>query len=116
MKNSYRNIIRIICVFGFFSVVGSAFALDPIPSFYQEPGLSPNRAYVNQSLGEHIDPFTGKLQLHTTDLVIPGNGGLDITIQRSYNSLDELLKEPTALGVGWTMHYGRVLRRSLISI
>src|SRR5882672_2605079 len=91
-------------------------ALEPIPSFYQDPGLSPNRDYVNQQMNEHIDPFTGKLQLHYIDLFIPGNGGLDIKVQRSYNSQDELLTEPTVLGVGWTMRFGRVLRRSILDI
>jgi len=94
----------------------AADALEPIPSFYQEPGLSPGREYVNQQMNEHIDPFTGKLQLHYVDLFLPGNGGLDIKVQRSYNSQDELLTEPTVLGVGWTMHFGRVLRRSIINI
>lgn len=116
MKNSYRNVIRLVCVLASFPVAGNIHALEPIPSLYQEPGLSPNRATVNQSMNEHIDPFTGKLQMHYTDLFIPGNGDLDITVQRSYNSQDELLKEPTALGVGWTMHYGRVLRNALTSI
>ena len=78
----------------------AADALEPIPSFYQEPGLSPGREYVNQQMNEHIDPFTGKLQLHYVDLFLPGNGGLDIKVQRSYNSQDELLTEPTVLGVG----------------
>ena len=96
--------------------MGAAHALEPIPGFYQEPGLSPNRDYVNQQMHEHIDPFTGKLQLHYVDLFVPGNGGLDIKVQRSYNSQNELLTEPTVLGVGWTMHFGRVLRRSIIDI
>lgn len=113
MKNSF--ILKILFLAGYF-VAGSTFALEPIPSFYQEPGFAPNRDYVNQSPNEHIDPFTGKLQLHYTDLHIPGNGGLDINIQRSYNSQNELLTEPSAVGVGWTMHYGRVLRRSTIAI
>lgn len=91
-------------------------AIQPIPSFYEEPGLSPNRDYVNQQANEYIDPFTGKLQLHYVDLFIPGNGGLDIKIQRSYNSLNGFLAEPTALGIGWTMHYGRVLRNAIVQI
>jgi len=96
--------------------LGAAHALEPIPGFYQDPGLSPNRDYVNQQMNEHIDPFSGKLQFHYVDLFIPGNGGLDIKVQRSYNSQDELLTEPTVLGVGWTMHFGRVLRRSIVNI
>jgi YD repeat-containing protein len=101
----------LILVFAF-----PAWPIEPIPTFYQEPGFSPNRDYVNQHVSEHIDPFTGKLQFHSVDLFIPGNGGMDIKVQRSYNSINELLEEPTALGVGWTMSYGRVLRRAGIGL
>src|SRR5262245_49704978 len=90
--------------------------LDPIPSFYQEPGQYPNREYVNQHFSEHIDPFTGKLQLHYVDLFIPGNGGLDIKVQRSYSSLDEKLGEAVPYGPGWTVHFGRLLRKATVDI
>jgi YD repeat-containing protein len=106
---------RIAACVGLLSL-NAAYALEPIPSFYQEPGISRNRDYINQQLNEHIDPFTGKLQLHYVDLFISGNGGMDIKVQRSYNSQDELLNEPTVMGVGWTMHFGRVLRRAVIDI
>ena len=35
------------------------------PDFYKDPGLNPNRDYVNQSATEHIDPFTGALQVQS---------------------------------------------------
>src|SRR5258706_5520259 len=99
----------------------SAFALasDPIPGFYQEPGLSPNRDYIDQHVTERIDPFTGKLQIHSIDLFISGNGGLDIKGQRSYSSVDEMLVDqaetnlvvPSPVGVGWTMDFRRVIPR-----
>jgi hypothetical protein len=38
---------------------------------------------VEQHVNERIDPFTGKPQIHAVDLVIPGNGGLDIQVQRA---------------------------------
>lgn len=86
---------------------------EPIPSFYEEPGISRTRDYVNQHANERIDPFTGKLQWHFVDLFIPGNGGLDLKVQRSYNSLNEqLLPDYSPVGLGWTMHFGRVLRRA----
>jgi hypothetical protein len=85
---------------------------EPIPSFYQEPGMSRVRDYVNQHPNERIDPFTGKLQYHFTDLFIPGNGGLDIAVQRSYSSLNEEIGEYSPVGMGWTMHFGRVLRKA----
>jgi YD repeat-containing protein len=89
---------------------------EPIPTYYQEAGLSRNRGYENQHANEHIDPFTGKLQWHYTDLFIPGNGGLDIAVQRSYSSVNDRITERSPYGVGWTMHYGRILRRAFIAI
>src|SRR5258706_10377574 len=93
--------------------IKAALALESIPGFYQDPGLSPNRDYVNQQMYEHIDPFTGKLQLHYIDLFLPGNGGLDTHVQRSYNNHDELLTEPTGLRDRRTLHFCPGLRRAI---
>jgi YD repeat-containing protein len=90
--------------------------LEPIPTFYAEAGLSPNRDYVNQRFSEYIDPFSGKLQLHYVDLFIPGNGGFGLRVQRSYSSLDERLAEPSPFGMGWTMHFGRILRKAPVPL
>jgi len=49
-------------------------------------GFNPNRDYFSQLPYEHIDPMTGNLLLTFTDLVLPGNAGLDLKIQRTYNS------------------------------
>lgn len=84
-----------------------------MPDYYKEPGLYPNRDYTNQHFGEHIDPFTGALQLHYTDIFIPGAGGFNLTVQRSYNSSVVDKSQPKAnsmMGVGWAMHYGRVTK------
>jgi hypothetical protein len=94
----------------------SALAVEPIPDFYQEPGINPNRDYVDQHISERIDPFTGKLQIHAVDLFIPGAGGLNIQVQRSYSSVNEDFVEPTAMGMGWTINFGRVLRRGPTTI
>jgi YD repeat-containing protein len=105
-----------ICFTALFAAFAHADGVnEPIPSFYQEPGLSPNRGYVSQHANEHIDPFTGKLQWHFVDLYIPGNGGMDIKVQRSYSSLNEILGDDSPFGAGWTMHYGRVLRKASVS-
>jgi YD repeat-containing protein len=91
---------------------------EPIPSFYQEPGVSRTREYTNQHPQERIDPFTGKLQWHAVDLFVPGNGGLDIKVQRSYSSrnyngtVEVPFEESSPVGLGWTMHFGRVLRKA----
>src|SRR5882672_5114158 len=86
---------------------------DPDQGYYKEPGIYPTRDYINQNASEHVDPFTGRLQLHYVDLFIPGNGGLNLEIRRSYTSVDDSATfEPSPFGVGWTMHFGRVLRNS----
>ena len=84
-----------------------------MPDFYREPGLYPNRDYTNQHFGEYIDPFTGALQLHYTDVFIPGNGGFNLSIQRSYNSASVDKTQPkhnSMMGVGWSLHMGRVTK------
>jgi YD repeat-containing protein len=89
-------------------------AQEVIPDFYREPGLYPNRSYVNQGFNEQIDPFTGSLQQHYVDLSIPGNGGFDLKVVRSYNSASVDPLNPAAYeslaGLGWTIHFGRVLK------
>ncbi len=97
-----------------------------LPDFYASPGLSLDRESVATTVEENIDPFSGTLTLHHKDLVIPGNGGMDIVIQRVYNSgsiyhsrtnrvgsagpnLRELLPR-TPYGVGWNLHFGKVTR------
>lgn len=35
---------------------------------------------------EHVDPFTGNVILRFTDVVLPGNAGFDLVVQRTYNS------------------------------
>jgi YD repeat-containing protein len=94
----------------------AALAVEVIPDFYKDPGPNPNRDYVNQSFKEHIDPFTGALQLHYVDIHLPGDGGFDLSVVRSYssNSFDE--NNPAAFdsqaGLGWSIHFGRVLHKS----
>jgi hypothetical protein len=96
------------------AAVAGAMAQEVIPDFYRDPGLNPNRSYVNQSFNEHIDPFTGSLQQHYVDLHIPGNGGFDLKVVRSYNSasVDPFFPSDYASrsGVGWEIHFGRVLK------
>jgi hypothetical protein len=96
-----------------------------LPDYYAEPGLNPFRDPVQANANEVIDPFSGGLHLSHVDTFIPGNGGLDIKIQRVYNSNNvylsraistfngpypTLLAPRTATGVGWTIHFGRVHR------
>ncbi len=82
---------------------------EEIRDFYDEPGLHPFKENIS-SLNESIDPFSGKLQLSHVDLRIPGNGGMDIAVTRYYLSPSERFEWTSgAMGVGWTMHFGRLV-------
>ena len=87
-----------------------------LPDYYAETGLT-DRATINDSPVEIIDPFTGHLTLAHTDVVVPGPGGFDIAVVRAYSSVQDKNASNTLLvpyerspvGLGWTMHFGRVL-------
>ncbi len=65
---------------------------------------------------ETVDLFSGTLRLATTDVVLPGRGGLDLRITRSYNSriwlrtddATSIIDEKSVLGYGWSFHMGRL--------
>ncbi len=115
VKNKAR---KILCVL---ALLGSAplQAANDIPDFYHEPGINPNRQYSVDLQGvETIDPFTGILRLSYKDLVIPGNGGLDIVINRTYHLAQQISgvvgvtpykNGRTTTGMGWDIHFGRIL-------
>ena len=83
-------------------------AEDEMRDFYAEPGLNPFRSASGQDATEHIDPFSGNVQLSYVDLSIPGNGGLDINITRYYNLPQGSPGYANPFGYGWTMHFGRI--------
>lgn len=91
----------------FFCVPGAG-AEEAMPDFYQEPGIYPNRDYLNQNFNEQIDPFTGGLGLHYADLYLPGNGGFDRNVIRSYKSasVNMARTDPGQASVGWNIHSG----------
>ena len=90
---------------------------DILPDYFEESGFKTFRDYDSLE-SEHIDPFAGGLILQNTDLVVPGNGGMDIVVKRFYRSLaGDPSVEPvgdyngelhTVLGIGWDLHFGRV--------
>ncbi|MFI8614654.1 hypothetical protein ACIGHN_04015 [Acidovorax sp. NPDC077693] len=100
--------------FALIAAASAAQAQEVIPDFYKEPGIQPNRDAVNQSHHESIDPFTGSLQRHYVDIRIPGNGGLDLKVIRSYNSSNvdpaSAGQPRTTAGWGWAIHFGRILK------
>ena len=64
---------------------------------------------------EQVDPLSGNLIISVTDLSLPGP--IPLSVSRSYNSKfhkdfehgDQSVGEWSPLGVGWRMHFGRVL-------
>jgi hypothetical protein len=89
-------------------------------TFYGAPGFNSHRRYFNQVAKEYIDPYTGNLILTYTDIYLPGDGGLDLKIRRTYNGKirtektgqwdihDEDTIECGYAGIGWSLHTGRV--------
>lgn len=91
-----------------------------IPDYYEEAGIPDSRSLLNQNANEYIDPFSGTLNLQHVDLVVPGNGGLDIKIQRSYANIHDTqtgaLGLRTPYGLGWIMHFGRVIMSPRVDV
>jgi hypothetical protein len=92
ISSYFRQGLRTFVSLGFLSIV--VISLSPLahadvksvlPDYYAEPGLNPFRDPVQANANEVIDPFSGGLHLSHVDTFIPGNGGLDIKIQRVYN-------------------------------
>jgi len=110
-QGTYIN-IRQYCIGLCFSLIFSTYSFAEVtPDLYAEPGISQYREGVNTSFNESIDPLSGTLHFVHTDVAVPGNGGLDISIVRSYSSMQGNggIGPRTVTGIGWTSHFGRVL-------
>lgn len=109
-----RSCVSTLFFFVCLLITGAALAQEVIPDFYSEPGIHPNRALINGGPAESIDPFTGSLQWHFTDLHLPGNGGFDLKVIRSYNgstvNISNLFGNVPVAGLGWSIHFGRVMK------
>jgi YD repeat-containing protein len=89
---------------------------------FDAKGAQPNRPTATQLPWERVDPMTGNLSLSFTDLSLPGNAGFDLNIQRTYNSkmlygwgTTEVFEEDSWAGLGWNLHFGRVLNHASTS-
>ena len=93
---------------------GRASAQSP----FRHSGFDSKHATYSPLPNEHVDPASGALSVVATDLVLPGNAGFDLRITRIYNSNlfphydddgDTTLEEDSWAGIGWRLHFGRVL-------
>jgi YD repeat-containing protein len=80
---------------------------------YYEPGINPYREQASQDGIESIDPYTGMLKVQHVDLFIPGNGGLDIKVMRTYDSAGVYQLGVggiglASMGYGWLFHFGKL--------
>ena len=87
-------------------------AAQEVRDYYEESGANPFQTKTSDAPNESIDPFSGMLQITHNELVIPGNGGMDLVLTRAYTSVGRKNK-PTNIwnrfGTGWVMHMGRVV-------
>jgi YD repeat-containing protein len=97
-------------------VAGAATAAAQTP--FTHRGIDPLHPGSSHLPIEQVDPASGNLTIVATDLVLPGNGGFDLRIQRVYNSSvfpdydgegNTALEEDSWAGIGWKLHFGRVL-------
>ena len=113
MKNL---VVLISIVISIFSSV--TYAADPARDPFYTEGIQKYAPPIN-TVHEQVDPFSGILTLSHTDLHLPGNGGLDVNLVRTYNSMIwgrrdvsfpglVAKNEKSPLGIGWTMHMGIV--------
>lgn len=109
------GIVHVGAAAALLAVSAAARAGGELPGYYSNPGLAATRQTVNHTLDEHIDPFSGMLQLHHVDMTIPGNGGFDLVLQRSFNgpsaaygSISDTMSynRTPNLGVGWSLLIG----------
>jgi len=85
-------------------------ATASVRDYYEEPGLQAYQVKLGD-FNESISAFGGTIQLHNTDLSLPMNGGLDVSVMRTYTSV-QATRLPTLsglLGLGWDLHFGRLV-------
>ena len=73
----------VVCLLAMALVPGLARAQDPV---YDASGAQYGRGFFAPLPFEHIDVVTGNVFLSFTDLSLPGNGGLGLSVVRTYNS------------------------------
>jgi YD repeat-containing protein len=95
------------------ATVSVALAQSPFGASGSRAGRTLDSSMPNEA----VDPFSGTLTIVETDLLLPGNAGLDLRVQRVYSSAiypgyqnnDLTIEEDSWAGIGWKLHFGRVI-------
>ncbi|ABA87391.2 RHS repeat protein [Syntrophotalea carbinolica DSM 2380] len=109
----------LLCVLVLLTAPGLVFADDPEYDPFYTKGVPLDAAPPIQGVFEEVDPFSGNLKIVQTDLDLPQNGGLELKIQRTYDSAIwsrrdtcypgiVAINRMSPVGIGWTMHMGIV--------
>jgi len=134
VRHLHRLALRLGIALAAACAAGSAFAQgQQLPDLFSiDEGAK--REQVSQSDSENIDPLTGHLTLSVADVYLPGNGGFDLRVMRSYRAdrasiyvpigagapsldvLNSFRKAERTNGVGWAIHFGRVIRENRFAL
>jgi hypothetical protein len=89
---------------------------------FQADGFAGPHPTSSAAPEEHVDPLSGNVLVAATDLVLPGNAGLDLAVQRFYssqifpdyeNGSSMAFEDDQWAGLGWRLHFGRILHAEL---
>jgi hypothetical protein len=85
LRHAMRRLVAVVlaCAFALaLAATASAQGADPQRAL----GVVAQHGSFSLLPWEHIDTYTGNVLLSFTDLVLPGNAGFNLTVQRTYNS------------------------------
>jgi RHS repeat-associated protein len=106
-----------LCVFVLTLVIGLLWSGTPrANSEYATPNFDPEHDGTHVSEAQRVDTYSGALTVTHVDISLPGPGGFDLEIIRTYSSkiwqwdANHLVKtgEETTVGIGWRLDMGRL--------
>jgi hypothetical protein len=108
-----RMIVSLIAALISFQAFSQTNAIDGV---FRSAGWANTSNFKYDAVNEDIDAYSGSLTLTHLDLIVRGNGGMDIKVLRSYGSsrivgLDSSFF--TGAGQGWSLDFGRIVSTQL---
>jgi len=112
-KTEFTTLLCALCILLPSKLLGLSF----YDGGYDDKGFLSNTVYLNYSPHEFVNAYSGNLILSHSDITLPGNGSLDLAINRIYNSKIIYLPPPFnvwvpdegSMGIGWDLHFGRII-------